>query len=201
MTEPFHLSIDTETLGMRENAVFLSLGAAAFQLVPGGSNDYDKLIRTGFHVKFSVKDQIVNYQRTTTQSTLDWWKQQEPAAQKILKPSDEDVDLASGLRMFNDWIKGCGYNWKTSYVWSRGTYFDFPKIEHAYDQTGVKCGFNTWKIRDTRTYIDILTGVDNGQYEPKGGFPRNFLKHDALHDAAMDAYRMVEIFNLSSGEG
>jgi hypothetical protein len=49
--------------------------------------------------------------------------------------------------------------------------------------------------RDTRTYIDILTGVSNGQYEPVGGFPKNFLKHDALHDASMDAYRMTEIFN------
>ncbi|WEM34342.1 exonuclease [Xanthomonas phage X1] len=196
---PFHLSIDTETLGMRENTVVLSIGVAAFQLVPGAKNDYDKIIRDGFHVKFNVKEQIVNYKRTTDQSTIDWWKTQEPAAQKILKPSEEDVDMASGLTMLNDWIKRSGYRWKDSFVWSRGTYFDFPKLEHMYLQAGVKCGFNTWKIRDTRTMIDVLTGSENGQYEPAGGFPRNFLKHDALHDAAMDAYRMVEIFNLAAG--
>lgn len=193
--EAFHLSIDTETLGMRENTVVLSIGCVAFQLVENGPNDYERYVRDGFHVKFSVKDQIVNHKRTTDQSTIDWWKQQEPEAQKILKPSDHDVDMATGLEMFNEWIGKSGYNWRKSYVWSRGTYFDFPKIEHMYVQTGIKCGFNTWKIRDTRTFIDILTGDESGQYEPKGGFPKSFIKHDALHDAAMDAYRMTEIFN------
>jgi hypothetical protein len=195
MTAPIHLSIDTETLGLRENTVVLSIGCAAFRLVENGPNDYAKYIEGGFHVKFSVKDQLVNWKRSTDQSTIDWWKTQEPVAQKIIKPSDEDVDMESGLLLFNDWIKRSGYTWKTSYVWSRGTAFDFPKIEHMYYQTGVKCGFNTWRIRDTRTYIDVLAGADNGQYEPQGGFPRAFIKHDALHDAAMDAYRMVEIFN------
>ncbi len=194
--EPYHLSIDTETLGMRENTVVLSIGCAAFQLIPNGENNYEKYVTGGFHVKFDVKEQITRYKRSTDQSTIDWWRQQEPAAQKILKPSEQDVDMESGLMMLNDWIKQSGYRWKDSYVWSRGTYFDFPKLEHMYFQAGVKCGFNTWKIRDTRTYIDILTGVDNGQYEPQGGFPRSFVKHNALHDAAMDAYRMVEIFNL-----
>lgn len=197
---PFHLSIDTETLGLRENTVVLSIGVAAFQLVPGGKNDYDKYIRDGFHVKFSIKDQLVNYKRTTCQSTVDWWKSQSEEAKKILKPSEQDVDMESGLLMLNDWIKQSGYKWKDSFVWSRGTYFDFPKIEDMYRQTGVKVGFNTWKIRDTRTMIDVLTGSENGQYEPKGGFPRNFLKHDALHDASMDAYRMVEIFNTVAGD-
>lgn len=195
MTEPFHLSIDTETLGLRENTVVLSLGVAAFQMKQGASNDFERYIERGFHVKFNVKDQLLNWKRTTDQSTIDWWKQQEPVAQKILKPSEEDVSMEEGLLLFNDWIKTSGYDWKKSYVWSRGTYFDFPKIEHMYFQSGVKCGFNTWKIRDTRTFIDILTGSENGAYEPRGGFPKSFVKHDALHDAAMDAYRMVEIFN------
>lgn len=190
-----HLSVDTETLGLRENTVVLSIGCAVFQLYEGASNDYDKYIRTGFHVKFSVKDQLANWHRSTDQGTVDWWKQQEPVAQAIFKPSDQDVDMESGLMLFNDWIKQSGYDWKNSYIWSRGAAFDFPKIEHMYWQSKVKCGFNTWKIRDTRTFVDILTGNDRGAYEPVGGFPKNFLKHDALHDAAMDAYRMTEIFN------
>lgn len=198
---PFHLSIDTETLGLRENTVVLSIGVAAFQLVPGAENNYEKYIRNGFHVKLSIKDQLANYKRTIDPDTVAWWKQQVPEAQKIVKPSEDDVDMATGLHLLNDWIKRSGYRWKESFVWSRGTYFDFPKIEHMYHQAGVKCGFNTWKIRDTRTMIDVLTGSENGQYDPVGGTPRTFLKHDALHDAAMDAYRMVEIFNLAAGAG
>lgn len=47
---PFHLSIDTETLGLRENTVVLSIGVAAFQLVPGAENNYEKYILSLIHI-------------------------------------------------------------------------------------------------------------------------------------------------------
>lgn len=193
-----HIVFDTETLGIRENAIVLSIGAVAFELEPGTKNDYDRYILDGFHVKFSIKDQLHTWKRSVDEGTVEWWKGQSEEAKKILKPSPNDVTMAEGLTQLNDWIKSIdGYKWNSSYVWSRGTYFDFPKMESMYHQAGVKCGFNTWKIRDVRTYIDILTGVDNGKYEPDRQ-PENFIAHDALHDAAMDAYRMVEIFNKNS---
>jgi hypothetical protein len=55
-----HISVDIETLGLRENTVVLSIGAAAFTLQPNNPNDFDKYIETGFHVKFSAKEQIVD---------------------------------------------------------------------------------------------------------------------------------------------
>lgn len=193
-----HIVFDTETLGIRENAIVLSIGAVAFEMEPGTKNDYDRYILDGFHVKFSIKDQLHTWKRSVDEGTVEWWKGQSEEAKKILKPSPNDVTMAEGLTQLNDWIKSIdGYKWNSSYVWSRGTYFDFPKMESMYHQAGVKCGFNTWKIRDVRTYIDILTGVDNGKYEPDRQ-PENFIAHDALHDAAMDAYRMVEIFNKNS---
>lgn len=193
-----HIVFDTETLGIRENAIVLSIGAVAFEMEPGTKNDYDRYILDGFHVKFSIKDQLHTWKRSVDEGTVEWWKGQSEEAKKILKPSPNDVTMAEGLTQLNDWIKSIdGYKWNSSYVWSRGTYFDFPKMESMYHQAGVKCGFNTWKIRDVRTYIDILTGVDNGKYDPDRQ-PENFIAHDALHDAAMDAYRMVEIFNKNS---
>lgn len=196
MTEKMqHILLDLETLGTRENAVVLSLGAVAFSLYEGEKNDYDAYILNGFYVKFSVEDQIKTWGRKTEPGTLAWWRDQGEEARKVLKPSKDDVSMIDGLTMFNAWIKATpGYKFKDSYVWSRGTYFDFPKIESMYDQAGLECGFNTWKIRDVRTYIDILTGDTWGKYNPRKA-PQNFVAHHALHDAAMDAYRMVEIFN------
>lgn len=194
MSEPISLSLDLETLGLRENTVVLSLGVAAFRLDAESTNDFDRYIETGFHVKFSVKDQMQTWNRSTDASTIEWWKKQDKEAQKIVKPSVEDVTMADGLAMFTDWVKSIDYRWGKSYTWTRGLAFDIPKVEHMYYQAGMKLPFNSWMARDTRTFIDILTGVSNGQYEPDGGFPKNFLKHDALHDAAMDAYRMTEIF-------
>lgn len=191
-----HIMLDTETLGTREGAVVLSVGAVAFSLLENQPNDYNDLVLNGFYVKFSVQDQVKNYGRRIDDDTLNWWKSQGEEAQKVLKPSQHDASMVDGLNSFNDWIKQLpGYKYKTSYVWSRGTYFDFPKLESMYDQAGIKPGYNGWKIRDVRTYIDVLTGDDWGRYDPRGGVPAEFIPHHALHDAAMDSYRMVEIFN------
>ena len=194
-----NLIIDLETLGTREGAVVVSLGATLFDF-ENGKNDFDRYIDEGFHVKFDIADQIRNHKRKVEDGTLAWWKEQSESARKILKPSDEDASMRDGLEMFNAWLRSSKYDFKKSYVWSRGTYFDFPKVESMYDQLGLECGFNTWKIRDVRTFIDVLVGVDNGKYEPQNGAPSGFIAHDALHDAAMDAYRMVEIFRLNAGD-
>lgn len=200
MSELQHIILDTETLGTRENAVVLSIGAVAFSLIPNQPNNYEDYILQGFYTKFSVKDQIKNYGRKIEEGTVEWWKQQSSEAQMVLKPSEDDYEMLAGLSRLNEWIKQLpGYKWNTSYVWSRGTYFDFPKLESMYEQAGLKCGYNSWKIRDVRTMIDVLTGDTWGKYNPRGGDPAGFVPHHALHDAAMDAYRMVEIFNDAAG--
>jgi hypothetical protein len=55
---------------------------------------------------------------------------------------------------------------------------------------------NTWKIRDVRTYIDVLTGSTTGIYELKSGTPKGFVKHNSLHDTALDIVRMKEIYKM-----
>jgi len=48
--------------------------------------------------------------------------------------------------------------------------------------------------------IDCLTGSDNGYYNLRGGEPKSFVKHHALHDTALDCARMIEIYHtLSEG--
>lgn len=201
MSELEHIIVDTETLGIKPDSVVLSIGATAFSLVPNGSNDFQKYIQHGFYAKLNIRDQITTYGRKINEDTVAWWKSQSVEAQNVLRPSADDMLMSDALNALNAWIKRVqGYKWKDSYVWCRGNYFDFPILESMYDQAGIKCGYNTWKIRDVRTYIDILTGDTWGKYEPRNGTPREFIAHDALHDAAMDAYRMVEIFNDAAGE-
>lgn len=190
--ELIHIVVDTETLGLYQDAAVLSIGAVAFKF-ESPVTDYSDLIRTGFHVKFNMREQLEVYKRKITESTMEWWKDQSPDAKKILKPTPQDSSMADGLRAFNAWMKRVGYDYKNAFVWSRGTYFDFPKLEHMYMQSGVDCGYNGWKIRDVRTYIDVLLGTNNGKWDPQDK-PRSFIAHDALHDAAMDAHRMQLLF-------
>lgn len=193
-----HIVFDTETLGLYQDAIVLSIGAAVFKF-DGKTPDYDAIVRSGFHVKFNVDEQIRKYGRKTTESTLEWWKTASPEARAILKPTPQDMGMLEGLDQLNSWIRDSGYNFKESFVWSRGTYFDFPKMEHMYDQVGIRPAYNGWKIRDTRTFIDTLLGTNRGQYEPRNK-PASFVMHDALHDAAMDAYRLQDLFNAVTEE-
>jgi hypothetical protein len=188
-----HLTWDIETLGMKETTVVTTLAIIPFTFE--GNETYDELVLNGFYVKFSIADQLKNWKRTTTQSTIDWWKtQSEEAKVNSIKPSKDDVALEAGLDQIEYWIGKSKYDMKKSYNWARGSNFDFPKIEDMFDMAGRALPFNTWKIRDTRTYIDVLTGNDRGAYELKNGTPKNFIHHHALHDAALDTMRLKEIY-------
>ena len=195
-----HLCFDIETLGLRENTVVTTLACVPFTFED--PMEYDQLVLRGFYVKFDVKEQLQKYKRSVCQSTMDWWKQQsKEARENSILPSKNDVSLEQGLGFLTNFIQRTNYNPKKSYVWCRGNYFDFPKIEDLYRDIDEEVPYNSWKIRDTRTFIDILTGVDNGNYDLKGGTPSTFVKHNALHDAAMDCARMIEIFQtVQAGE-
>lgn len=193
MANVVHINFDTETLGLYENAVVTTLACCAFTLED--NTPYDELVKTGFFAKFNVMEQLKVYRRETTQSTVDWWKEQsEEAKVHSIKPSRDDVSLVHGLTQLTEYIKDSGYNWRKSYIWSRGNAFDLPKIESLYRNAGLDLPFNTFRVRDTRTYIDVLTGGDNGNYNLAEGTPRSFVKHHALHDTALDCARMIEIY-------
>lgn len=188
-----HLMWDLECLGMDDSCVITALSIVPFTFE--GNETYDDLVSRGLFVKFSAKDQIENYGRTTDDSTVTWWKQQSPEAKAFsVTPSPSDVPFEQGLDQITRFVATSGVIWKSSYNWSRGSSFDFPKIEHAYRHTNLKLPYNTWRIRDVRTYMDILAGSTNGMYQLKNGEPKSFTKHHALHDAALDALKMKEVY-------
>lgn len=186
---------DTETLGVRERSVVTTLACIPFCFEDDLT--YEAHIENGLYIKFDVKEQIKQYQRTTDKDTLEWWKKQsDEAKQHSLAPSVDDVSLAVGCQQLRDFIKSTNYDFKTSWAWSRGSYFDFPKIEDLYRDLGQRAPYNGFKVRDTRTMIDVLTGSLNGDYDLENGTPQEFLKHHALHDCALEVAKVKEIFKL-----
>lgn len=192
-----HLLFDIETLGTREDTVILSIACVPF--VFEEHECFDIYLTKGFFVKLDVKDQIRKHRRTMSEATLEWWKNQSDNAREWnLKPAAGDRTLIDGLTALSKFIGNTDYNFQKSYVFSRGTYFDFPKLEHAYEvSAGLKVPFNTYKIRDVRTFIDIMAGVDDGSYTVRFCNVSKFVKHDCLHDAAMDATRLNELFYIA----
>lgn len=193
-----HILFDTETLGLKEKAVVTTLAAVPFTFED--NKEYKALVADGFFVKFKISEQL-KLGRETTPSTVEFWKKQpDDAKVHSIIPSADDVTLDVGLNKLTAFINSSGYEWKKSYLWSRGNAFDFPKIEDMFDMSNLKVPFNTFRVRDVRTYVDILAGVDNGYYDLKAGQPKEFVKHHALHDAAIDVAKMKELYHNASGE-
>lgn len=192
-----HLLVDLETLGMRENTVILSMACVPF--VFENHQCFNEYLTQGFFVKFDVKEQIQKYKHSIDIDTIEWWKKQNQSAKNLnLKPSKGDQKLKDGLIALSRFISQSGYNYKESYIFARGSYFDFPKLEYVYEVScDLKVPFNTYKIRDVRTYIDIMAGVSDGQYNVRFCDTKQFIKHDCLHDAAMDACRLNELYYIA----
>jgi hypothetical protein len=153
----------------------------------------------GFYVKFNVKEQIKTYDRLVEDDVVKWWKTQpKEVFDAMVRPSSEDVNLREGLILLNKFVSNIkGYNFKKSYVWSRGNNFDFPILKSLYNSAEMGVPYNDWKIRDVRTAIDIMAGTDDGKYELRWG-NEGFIAHNPLHDAAMDAARLNELFYIAT---
>lgn len=195
-----HLVLDTETLSYDFRAVVLSIGCVPFFL--DTHSHFSEIVKDGFYVKFNAEEQIKKYKRISSPETIKWWKEQpKEVFDSEVRPSSNDKTLVEGLSLLNDFIDNLqDYKFKRSYVWSRGNYFDFPILKTLYEDANLKIPYNEWRIRDVRTAIDFMHGTDNGKYELRFG-GQEFIPHNPLHDAAMDAARMNELFYiLSEGE-
>ncbi len=189
----YHLVVDLETLDTTPTSVILSFGSSLFAFEER-DKDFEHYINTGFYAKLNPIEQIKSG-RTTDQGTIDWWKKQGKEAQKVLIPQKTDITLRDGLIQFCDYLNNSRYDYKKSYCWCRGSSFDWPIIEDAFRQHKLKLPYNGWKIRDIKTAVDFMAGTDNGAYNLRNGTPSKFIKHDSLHDCALDILRLKELYD------
>ncbi len=191
-----NLMFDIETLGHRESAVILSLACIPFSF--NNLKKFSEYLDTGFFVKFSVMEQMKKYNRTISKDTIAWWEKQTPEAKQLsLPPKETDMTLMDGFVALSKFIheRTC-YNKYDSFVISRGCHFDFPIITHAYEESlRFSVPFNVFKIRDLRSFVDILTGGNSGFYPSQLVFDGDttIVKHNPLHDAAYDIYMCTKL--------
>lgn len=191
-----HLAMDTETLGVTDNAIITSIAVTPFKLIETDIT-FDELLERTFFVKLKAKTQNKLYGRVAEKSTLAWWAgQSAETKQYSFKSHVDDVHPKEALIELNRFIKSTDYEWNSSYVFERGMGFDTTKMQSLYTQCDVKIGFNFWRAREIRTINDLIGDVSNGKWEPNEGRPANFIEHHAKHDAAMDAYRLIKLFDL-----
>lgn len=199
---------DWETLGIRPNSVVLDLAAVVFNIEE--KDTFEKLVndkeRT-FRVKFEVASQISQWKRKTDSSTLDWWLKQGEDAQKVLKPSSEDVALGEAMLLFRKFVEHHNI-WpnKSSLAYVRGQSFDFPLMVNILDQLAWEdfhidsFPVKFWNQRDVRTAIahDVCTPNQTKCPLPKGIFD-NFIAHNSVHDCVRDVISIQHAWGYKTG--
>lgn len=186
------LIIDFESLGQGPHAALLSCGLLVVDTDDINPDDlngsFNRMIEKGAHWKFKIANQVKEYQRTIDKSTVDWWSTQGKSASTILMPQADDYDLSDLPVLIKAFLFDNGYS--SGKCYTRGM-IDSTWLQSVENTIGTMSGIKWWNYRDIRTFVDVLTGSTNG-YLPKEYkfYPPNLIKHNALHDCALDAIQM-----------
>lgn len=182
---------DYETLSSNpQDGVVLSMAALAFDENRYVSNPYtyEELLESAQYIKFDVEEQVKVYGRKIEKATVDWWAKQDKAAQHCLAPSDDDRSIAD----LPGFMRGLVADTKTvKRVYTRGNTFDPIFTESIFRALQQYEPFHWNLVRDTRSMIEGLSwgsGIKNSFMVE--GLEDKFVKHDPVHDIAMDVMRM-----------
>ena len=191
-----HIDIDTETLALRDNAIVLSIAVTPFYFTETDVT-YDELVERSFFVKLDAKEQGKRG-RIADKKTLGWWANQcESSKQYAFNKSPSDVNTKDGLIALKKFVKdNTKYEPQQSYIFERGMGYDTNKLDSLCEMYELGNPFNLWRSRELRTVNDLVGDVENGKWELPEGRPHNFIEHHALHDAALDAFRLIKMFSL-----
>lgn len=163
--------LDLETLGTNAGCVVLSIGACTFDGKFGLTGNH-------FHRHLQIQPQL-DAGAIMDASTVLWWLQQDPAAQKALVAGQATADHPiSVLEHFAGWLTQVNCDG----LWGNGADFDLPILADAYRRNCKRPA--PWKYnigRDCRTVV-MLTGKKMGAFGSV-----NALAHDAHADAVYQA--------------
>lgn len=173
--------IDLETLGIRQDAPIVSIGAAMFDPATGavGKTFYER-------VEW-VHDQK---DRPLDRGTVEWWLKQEKAAQDELTNREGAIKLGLALHRLDTFIP------KDARVWANGVNFDIVILDDAYQN---QCGrMPPWGFRaprDCRTLRWLAEPfLDFKQFVPVG------TAHNALDDCIFQIKWTSAAFQVLQGK-
>lgn len=179
---------DIETLDVESTSVVLSLAIVYFD----DTSTYQSLLDECLFVKFDAREQLKNYKRTISKSTLEWWEKQTDHAKQIsFFPSKDDLPAIEGIQKIRSYLRRKS-NEKTI-IWSRGS-IDSVIMDSLCKAVGVKPLVYYNQHREIRTALDIMaTTTVNGYCKVSlEGFSKDMVKkHDPVHDVCYDAVQLL----------
>ena len=186
------LIYDYETLSLdRVKGAVLALAAISFDEERFTEDPYswEELLETSRMIKFDVTDQVKRYKRVIDKDTLQWWNDQGPEAQKLLKPSIDDRPIDDLYDFFNEVKPNPIHR-----VYTRGNTFDPIFTDYLLKDIKKPDIIKYNLVRDTRSLFEGMSyGTTIKQNFVPEGYEEKFIAHDPIHDIAMDIIRFQKL--------
>lgn len=183
------VSLDIETLSTRARAVVLSVGICIFD--DEEMNSFDEIVDNGIEIFFDPEEQK-EAGRIIDESTLKWWSEQGDEARRVLEATDT-IGVRDFHTLFEQFCveRDLHQNWLHRYgTWvARGPHFDMAILEDMFADFNVSTPWKYYNVRDIRTWLECRGLPDNLKLVK----PDNMIAHNALHDAAFDAWMMQQV--------
>lgn len=179
------LMVDLETLGIRNDAIILTIGAQLFDpSVKGWETKPQKHIHTGNLYSPSINYRVdVDEQeakgRSIDPQTLDWWTQQSKEAQDEAFSPENRIPFRQALLDLVRMAEPCNR------VWAKGILFDFAILEHALAQEEIRLPWKFWKVMDARTVYALTPTL-----------PQKTNGHQALEDCRNQISMLQDAFGI-----
>ncbi len=165
--------IDIETLGIKPDAVVLSVGAVKFNQKGLGEQCY---------IELNLDEEMQHNsdgRASISAETLVWWIEHKQRFEVSMLTDEDEQPNRQKLRVFLDFIKDC------EFFWAKGTNFDFPILENCLFRYALEPTWKYYKLRDFRTLQAL--------HKDDSFVPPN--THNALNDAINQAREAVSIFS------
>jgi len=145
MSKTINVMLDLETMGIEYNAVICSIGAVKFDLDVAAKDS--PIVDTFYHTVDAISCKKAGL--VFSQSTIDWWKNQD---KNVLKELTQNcLPLEEVLNLFTKWYGG-----KSLPTWGCGAGFDNVILDSAYKAVGGKRPWLPWDDRCYRTVKNLI---------------------------------------------
>lgn len=189
-----HVSIDIEAAGPAPYGRLLQIGAVAFDLTFGASEQVEMLVDASkcLDVVIAPYPEGVDGPRE-----IAFWRSAEAAEAKKMINAAKAVDLRDGLGMLTEFIKKFLGNGGS--LWAKPPSFDCTILRHAYKVAGLEC---PWSFREedcVRTAVRIAKRIGRGPILVPDERCKGLVKHYAVHDAIEQAVLMRAAWRAIAG--
>ncbi len=197
MTTHLQLVADIETRDKYDSAVITRIAITPFRYEEDKNITFKELVDRTLYLSLNQDEQIAKG-RTVATDTEAWWAtQSEELRIESYYPTDEDISIIDAFAEIKRFLSRWNYNHFYSFLYARNCGFESFKIQSLNEMflPDTKQVLNNWNWHEVKSFNYILSGGETQKWTPPNIDELGFQYHNAAHDSAMDAYRLIKLWN------